>query len=186
MLVADDQRIQLAAGRIERVDRRIDAESRDVARQDDRCVEVAECRRGRWIGQIVRGHIYGLNRRDRSCLRRCDPLLQTPHFLGKRRLIADRRRHAPEQRGHFGAGERVAINIVDEEQDVLAVVAKALGHRETRQADTQPVTRRLVHLPEHHRHLRLREIVHLDDARFRHLVIEIVAFARALADAGEH
>jgi peptide chain release factor 1 len=50
----------------------------------------------------------------------------------------------------------------------------------------QAVARRLVHLAEYHRHLGLGQVVDLHHARFHHLVIEVVAFARALADAGEH
>src|SRR6185503_18890587 len=46
--------------------------------------------------------------------------------------------------------------------------------------------RRLVHLAEHQRAARLAATALLVDARLDHLVIEIVALARALADAGEH
>src|SRR5207247_5177521 len=73
-----------------------------------------------------------------------------------------------------------------EERDVLALVADTLGHREAGQTDAQTIARWLVHLSEHHRDLRFRKIVHLDHAGFRHLVVEVVALARALADAGEH
>ena len=45
---------------------------------------------------------------------------------------------------------------------------------------------RFVHLAVHQGDLRRAEIVLLDDARLRHFVVEIVAFAGALADAGEH
>jgi len=45
--------------------------------------------------------------------------------------------------------------------------------------------RRLVHLAVDQRHLRAGT-VELDDARVDHLVIEVIALARALADAGEH
>ncbi len=98
----------------------------------------------------------------------------------------------PEQRGHFGAGERVAVDVVDEEQHVAALaglrllVAEVLGHREAGERDAQAVARRLVHLAVHHRHFRIRQVLAVDDARFHHLVIEVVAFAGALADAGEH
>ncbi len=83
-------------------------------------------------------------------------------------------------------GQREAVDVVDEEQDVAAFVAEALGHREARQRDAQAVARRLVHLPEHHRHLRLGEVFLHDDLGVRHLVIEVVALPRALAHAGEH
>ena len=55
-----------------------------------------------------------------------------------------------------------------------------------READAQAVARRLVHLAVHHRDLGVRQVLLVDDARFHHLVIEVVALAGALADAGEH
>ena len=45
---------------------------------------------------------------------------------------------------------------------------------------------RLVHLAVDQRDLRRAEVVLVDDARRRHLVIEVVPLARALADAREH
>ncbi len=134
---------------------------------------------GRRIGQVIRRHVHGLDRRDRAGLGRRDAFLELPHLLGQRRLVAHRRRHPSEQRRHFGAGQRVAVDVVDEEQDVLAFVTERFGHRQACQADTQAVARGFVHLPEHHRDL-------VEDVRVLHLVIEVVALARALADAREH
>ena len=65
-------------------------------------------------------------------------------------------------------------------------VAEVFGHRETGERDAQAVARRLVHLAVHHRDLGVLEVVLVDDARLDHLVIEVVAFASALADAREH
>ena len=86
---------------------------------------------------------------------------------------------------------REAEDVVDEEQDVLALVAEIFRHREAREADARARAGRLVHLAVDQRAFRargravvlLRIFVH---ARFDHLVIEVVAFARALADAGKH
>ena len=55
-----------------------------------------------------------------------------------------------------------------------------------RERHAQPGAGRLVHLTVDERDLRRAEVLLVDDAGLRHLVIEIVAFARALADAGEH
>ena len=118
-------------------------------------------------------------RGDRAGLRRGDPLLQHPHLLGQRRLIADRRRHAPEQSRALGAGEGVAIDVVDEEEHVAPLVAEELGHGEAGQPDAQPVARRLVHLAVHERHL-------VQNARVGHLVVEVVTLAGAFPDPGEH
>ena len=57
-----------------------------------------------------------------------DALLQAAHFLGQRRLVAHRGRHAAQQRGHLGAGQREAVDVVDEEQHVAAFVAEGLGN----------------------------------------------------------
>jgi peptide chain release factor 1 len=91
---------------------------------------VAEGGGGRRVGQVVRRHVHRLDRGDRAGLGRGDALLQAAHFLGERRLVADRRGHAAEQRRHLGACQRETVDVVDEKQDVLALVAEALGHRE--------------------------------------------------------
>ena len=95
----------------------------------------------------------------------------------------------PSKRRHFGTGLREAEDVVHEEQHVLALIAEIFGDRQARKADARARARRLVHLAVHQRAFRafgralLRILVH---AGFDHLVIEVVAFARALADAGEH
>ena len=65
-------------------------------------------------------------------------------------------------------------------QHVLALlVAEILGHRDAGQRDAGARAGRLVHLAVDQRGLR-------EHARFLELAIEVVALARALADAGEH
>ncbi len=82
-----------------------------------------------------------------------------------------------------------AEDVVDEEQHVLALVAEILGNGQTGQTDTGAGARGLVHLAVDQRALGafdralVRVLVH---AGLDHLVIEIVALARALADAGKH
>ena len=96
----------------------------------------------------------------------------------------------PEQRRHFGAGLGEAEDVVDEEQHVLAfLVAEIFGHRQAGQADAGAGARRLVHLAVDQRHLGAfggAVSSELDDAGVDHFVIEVVAFAGALAHAGEH
>ena len=53
-------------------------------------------------------------------------------------------------------------------------------------ADARAGTRRLVHLAVDQRHLGLGQVLDVDDAGLDHLVVEVVALAGALADAGEH
>ena len=85
---------------------------------------------------------------------------------------------------------REAENIVDEQQHVLSGIAEILGDRQARQRHAHARARRLVHLAEHKRAFGLYVRVFVMwigvDLGFDELVIKIVAFARALADAREH
>jgi peptide chain release factor 1 len=115
-----------------------------------------------------------------------DAFLQRAHVGGERRLVAHRRGNAAEQRRDLRARLGEAEDVVDEQQHVLAfLVAEIFREGEAGQAHAGARARRLVHLPVHQRRLRARA-VQLDDARFDHLVVQVVALARALAHAGEH
>ena len=101
------------------------------------------------------------------------------HLGLQRRLVADRRGHPAEQRRDLGARLHEAEDVVDEEQHVLAaLLAEVLGHRQARERDAQARARGLVHLAEDEHRL-------VEDARLLHLEPEVVALARALADAAE-
>ena len=145
--------------------------------------------RGRRVGQVVGRHVDRLHRGDRALVGGGDALLQRAHVGGERRLITHRRGNAAEQRRHFRAGLGEAEDVVDEEQHVLALIAEVLGDGQAGEADAGAGARRLVHLAEHQRAFRLRSDPRLRvgiDLGFDELVIEVVAFAGALADAGEH
>ena len=81
---------------------------------------------------------------------------------------------------------REAEDVVDEEQHVLALIAEMLGDGQTGKADAGARARRLVHLAVDQRAFRAFAAALLVDAGFDELVIEVVAFAGPLADAGEH
>ncbi len=145
------------------------------------------CRRR--IGEIVGRNIDRLHRCDRAFGSGGDALLQRAHVGGERRLVAHRRGDAAEQRRHFRAGLREPENVVDEKQHVLALVAEIFGDRQSRQADAGARAGRLIHLAIDQRAFRTldRTLVRvLVDPRLDHLVIEVVALAGALADAGEY
>ena len=179
VLLADDVRLEDRRGRVERVHRRVDALLRDRAREHGGRVQVREHRRRRRVGEVVGRDVDRLHRRDRSLPGRRDPLLQLAHLGLERRLVADRRRHPAEQRRHLGARLHEAEDVVDEQQHVLAAgLAEVLGHRQAGQANAQSRARRLVHLAEDEHRL-------VEDARLLHLGVELVALARALADAAE-
>ena len=178
VVVGDDPGLERAGGRVERVHRRVDALLDDRARERRRRVEVGErVRRGR-VGEVVGGDVDRLHRRDRARRRRGDALLELAHLGRERRLVADGARHAAEQRRDLGARLDEAEDVVDEEEDVLALVAEVLGHREPGEAHPEPRAGRLVHLPVDERDL-------VDHARLGHLHHQVGALARALADARE-
>ena len=165
----------------------IDAELGDLARQHRGRIEVRERGRRRRVGQVVGRHVDRLHRGDRALLGRGDALLQRAHVGAERRLIADRRGNAAEQRRHLGARLGEAEDVVDEQQHVLALgVAEMLGDGQAGQADPGARAGRLVHLAVNQRDLGLGQVLEVDDARLDHLMVEVVALAGALADAGEH
>ena len=93
-------------------------------------------------------------------------------------------RGAPEQRRHLGARLREAEDVVDEEEHVLALdVAEVLGDGERGERDARARAGGLVHLAVHERGL--RAALEVDHTGVHHLVVQVVALARALADAGE-
>ena len=66
VLLADDARVEHARGRVERIDRRVDALLGDRARQHGGRVEVGEGGRRRRVGQVVGRHVDRLHRGDRA------------------------------------------------------------------------------------------------------------------------
>src|SRR5581483_10268477 len=187
VLVAEDARVEDLGGRRERNDGGIDAQLRDLARENRRRIEVCECGRRRRIGEIVCRDVDRLHRRDRSLLRRRDALLQLAHFRREVRLVADGARHASEKRRHFRSRLREAEDVVDEEQHVLPFdVAEVFGDGEAGETNAQTRTRRLRHLSVDQSSLRVRRIARHDDLRLFELEIEVVSFARTLTDAREH
>src|SRR3990172_13012576 len=179
VLFADHVRVHLAAGGVERIHRRVDAELGHLAREHHGRIQVRARGRGRGVGEIVGRYVDSLYGRDRAGLGRGDAFLQNAHLVGERRLVAHGRGHAPEQRRDLGAGERVAVDVVYEQQHVATLVAEVLGDGEAGEAHAQAVARRLVHLAVDERHF-------VEHAAFLHLVVEVVALARALADTGKH
>ena len=125
------------------------------------------------------GHVDRLDRRDRAALGRRDALLQLAHLGRQRRLVPDGRRHAAQQRGDLGAGLREPEDVVDEQQDVLALVAEVLRSGQAGEPDAEARSGRLVHLAVDQAGL-------LDDAGVAHLDVEVGALTGALADAAEH
>ena len=139
--------------------------------------------RRRRVGEVVGRDVDRLHRGDRALARRGDPLLQLTHLGCERRLVADGARHAAEQRRDLGAGLDEPEDVVDEEEDVLPFVAEVLGHREAREPHAQAGAGRLVHLAVAEGDL--VDHVAVFGLGLAHLEQQVVALARALADARE-
>ena len=140
---------------------------------------MGESGRGRGVGQVICWHVHGLEGSDGAGAGGGDALLQAAHFIRQGGLVAHRGRHAAQQRRHFGTGQGVAVDVVNEEQHVAAFVAEVFRHGQAGQRHAQAVARRFVHLAVDQRDL-------VEHAAFLHFVIEVIAFAGALAHAGEH
>ena len=185
VVLADDGRVEHRRGRVERIDGGVDAELGDRAREHGGGVEVGEGGGGRRVGEVVGGHVDGLHAGDRALAGRGDALLELPHLGGERGLVADGAGDAAEERRHLGAGLGEAEDVVDEEEHVLAfLVAEVLGDGERREGDARAGAGRLVHLAVDERGLREDRAARVE-LRLGHLEVEVVAFAGALADAGE-
>src|SRR5690606_13156559 len=95
------------------------------------------------------------------------------------RLITYGGRHTTQQRGHFGTGQGVTVDVVDEQQNVVAFVTEFLGHCQAGQGDAQTVAWRLVHLTVDQGYL-------VENAGILHLVVEVVTLTGTLTHACEH
>src|SRR4029079_3114101 len=106
-----------------------------------------------------------------ALLRGSDAFLQLAHLRRERRLVAHGARHASEQGGYLGNRLRAAEDVVDEDQEVSALlVAEVFRDGETGERDAEARAWRLVHLTEDHRHL-------VDDPRFLHFAQELGSLA---------
>ena len=133
----------------------------------------------RRVGQVISRDVDCLDRGDRAGLGRGDAFLQRAHFRRQRRLVTHRRRHAAQQRGYFHPGQRVAVDVVDEHQDITAFVAEIFSDGQAGQRNPKAVSRRLIHLTVNQRNL-------VENVRVLHLVVEVVALAGTLPDPGKH
>ena len=139
----------------------------------------------RRVGQVVGGNVDRLHGGDRTLGRRGDALLQRAHVGRKRRLITHGGRNAAQERGDFRARLREAEDVVDEEQNVHAAIAEILGDGQTGKRNAHARARRLVHLAIDQGAFGAFAAALLVHAALDHLMIEVVALAGALANAGE-
>ena len=186
VLLADDARRENARGGGQRIYGGVDAEFRQGTREHGGCVQVGERRGRRGVGQVVGGHVDGLHGGDGALLGGGDALLQLAHLGGEVGLVAYGGGHTTEEGGDLRTGLGEAEDVVDEEQRVRTFfVAEVLGDGEAGEGDAETGPRGLGHLAVDECGLGLGEVIEIDNAGLLELVPEVVAFAGALADAGE-
>ena len=135
---------------IEGIDSGVDTELGDAAGQDSGGVQMGEGGGGGGIGQIVSGHVDGLDRGDGTLLGGGDSLLHGTHVSGQGGLVTDSGGDTTEQGRHLGTGLGEAENVVNEEEHILTLgVTEVLGDGQTGQGDTGTGAWGLVHLTVH-------------------------------------
>ena len=185
VLLANNQRVQDARGRIEWIYGRIDPLLRNCPVEYGCGIQVRKGGGGCRIGQVIGGNINRLHRGNRSLGGRGNTLLHGAHIGCQCWLIAHRRRDAAKQRRNFRTGLGKAEYVIDKEQNVLPLfVAEVLCLGKTRQSHTRTRAWRLVHLSIDQRHLGVIAFK-IDNASVDHLVVELVSFAGPLAHPGK-
>ena len=172
---------------------------------------MTECSCRSRVCKVIRRHIYGLYGCDGTVLCRRDALLHLTHFSGEGRLVAHSRRHAAQKRRYLGSRLRETEDVINKEENVLRsicipAVTERLGEGKARECYRRAGSRRLVHLSEHHRHLRLLQFVVINfgkvpmtlfhaleellsvsyDSGFDHLAKQVVTLAGTLAHSGKY
>ena len=113
--------------------------------------------------------------------------MQIAHFRRECGLVTNGAGRATQQGGNFRTGLRESENVINEKQHVLILfVAEIFGDGQSRKGDAQARARWLIHLAIDERDFGFAEIFLFDDIGLGHFVVQVVAFARPLADAGEH
>ena len=134
---------------------------------------------GSRVGQVVCGDVDGLDRGDGALGGGGDALLEVAHLGCQSGLVANSGGHAAQKCGNLRTSLGEAEDVVDEEQNVLTLIAEVLCCGQAGEADAQTGSGRLVHLAVDHAGL-------VDNARLVHLEVEVRTLTGALANAGEH
>src|ERR1700722_7137071 len=129
------------------------------------------------IGEIISRDIHSLNRGYGAARRVGDALLKCRELRTHRRLISEPRGHLAHHPRHFRSSLNEPKDIIDEQQDVtMLVVPKIFRHSERTMTDAKTAAWWLVHLAKDHHHVGKH-------SRRRHITVQFLAFAAALADA---
>lgn len=116
--------------------------------------------------------------------------MEKSHFGGEGGLVANRARHPTEEGGDFGTSLDESEDVVDEDEDVGSdFIAEIFGHSHGGESDAESGSGGLIHLSEDHGGFvddSLGGTVNVGEGGFLHFSPEVVSFAGALADSGEH
>ena len=193
VLLADNRGLEDTGGRVKGIDGGVDAELGNTTGKHSGGIQVSERGGGGGIGQIISGHVDGLDGGDGTKGGGCDTLLEGTHVRGKGGLVADSGWDAAKKGRHLGTGLGEAEDVVNEKQDIAALaggrvgeITKGLGNGQTSQGNTGTGTRGLVHLAVDEGDLGLLNLLQVDDATLLHLLVQIVTLTGALANTSKH
>ena len=116
MVLTDDTGVKHTGLGVERIDGGVDTQLGDTTGQDSGGVQMGEGGgRGR-IGQIISGHVDGLDGSDGSLLGGGNTLLHQTHVDGEGWLVTDGRWDTTEKSRHLGTSLGETENVVNEEK----------------------------------------------------------------------
>ena len=134
--------------------------------------------RGR-IGEVISGHVDGLNRCDRPMCGRANPFFEFRQFRCQRRLIPDARREVAHQARDFCSRLDEPEDVVDQQEDVqLFDISKVLRHRQGGMSHLEACPWGFVHLSEDHHRL-------IEHTGLTHFAIQLFRFPAAFTNAAE-
>ena len=184
MLLTDNGRVKHTRLRVQRVDSWVDTKLSDGTVKHSRGVKVSKGRGRSRVSHIVGRDVNSLHRGDRALLGGGNTLLHGTHVRRKRGLVTDSRRNTTKQSRGLRTSLGETENVVNEEKHVLTLlVTEVLSDRETSKGHTGTGTRRLVHLTEHERHLRVT--IDVNHTGLNHFMVQVIALTGTLTYTGE-
>ena len=178
--MAYDFRCQDTAGRIKRINGRINTLAGNFTGKYRRGIQMGKCRCRSRVGQVIGRHVNSLYRCDGSLSCGSNTLLQCAHLGCQRRLVSYCGRHTAKQSRNLGTCLRKSENIIDEQQHILIFhITEVFCHGKAGKSDTHTRSRRLVHLS-------IDQCCFVDNTALFHLVVKVISFTGTLSDTGEN
>merc|ERR1711988_1808254 len=148
-------------------------------------VQVSEGGGGGGIGQVVGGHVDGLDRGNGTLGGGGDSLLHTTHVSGQSWLVTDSRWDTTKQSRHFRTSLGESENVVNEKKHILSLlVTEIFGKSESSQSNTGTGAGGLVHLTVDKGDLG-GLVLETDDTSLNHLVVQVISLTGSLSDSGK-